>query len=71
MNEGHEYRYEISRIIRHSSYDVPGATVHDSDIALLELTRDVEMTNYIQTVCVPSATETDNDYYEDCFLTGL
>ena len=55
-------------MIRHSGYDTGSSIQHDKDIALMELDRNVELTSYIGTVCVPNSP--DIEYYDDCFLTG-
>ncbi|XP_066928300.1 uncharacterized protein [Clytia hemisphaerica] len=69
-NEGHEFKYNIQRVILHPGYDPQtlNAIQHDKDIALMQLDQNVELTSYIGTVCVPN---TQNiDYWDNCVLTG-
>ena len=67
-NEGHEYKYNIRRVLQHPGYKAPGSLQHDKDIALMELERNMELTSYIGTICAPDSQNIE--YYDDCFLTG-
>jgi len=71
QKQGFEKFYRVRRIISHPSYGRSTGVTNDNDIALIQLTQDVDMnSNYINTACMPKNYRVGSFVGKECWATG-
>ena len=63
--EGSEVDYQVARVIRHRQYNPRSL---DFDIAILKLSRPIQMNRYVQPVCLASRELRSGG---NCYITGM